>query len=185
MILKLFLMISIHSLHTEGDPDTGNDIVCATIFQSTPSTRRETETARIVRATHRHFNPLPPHGGRLDLPGQITWLIEFQSTPSTRRETNLHSGKCIRYRHFNPLPPHGGRLLEVPESMFLENFNPLPPHGGRPENGGCIRYACAFQSTPSTRRETITNIDVDTYYNISIHSLHTEGDFIIPQHIHI
>ena len=55
--------ISIHSLRMEGDD--GN---------------------RITSQTQAHFNPLPPHGGRLFL---------------FRRKTER--------KHFNPLPPHGGR----------------------------------------------------------------------------
>ena len=35
------------------------------VFQSTPSAWRETETASLIVRNHSHFNPLPPHGGRL------------------------------------------------------------------------------------------------------------------------
>ena len=80
-------------------------------FQSTPSAWRETDrihdgrnseaisihslrmegdsAADARERTHRHFNPLPPHGGR----------------------------RCLCFCtysfivNFNPLPPHGGRLL--------------------------------------------------------------------------
>ncbi len=81
--------ISIHSLHTEGDP-TAFGLVCSGL----------------------HFNPLPPHGGRpkddkkaakaliisihsLHTEGDLTVLavrkcpVKFQSTPSTRRETDF------------------------------------------------------------------------------------------------
>ena len=34
-----------------------------------------------------HFNPLPPHGGRLDLSGDSLSEGTFQSTPSAWRET--------------------------------------------------------------------------------------------------
>ena len=55
--------ISIHSLRMEGDDVSAHH--------------------QVMR---RHFNPLPPHGGRL-----------FQE---------VRKGQCS---HFNPLPPHGGR----------------------------------------------------------------------------
>ena len=104
---------------------------------------------------------------------------QFQSTPSTRRETmfarysinwagisihSLHTEGDERHRsvslhqgHFNPLPPHGGRRIVLFSGGFCcRYFNPLPPHGGRPFtlyfHG---RGYTLFQSTPSTRRETI------------------------------
>ena len=101
--------ISIHSLRMEGDhkaPEkyppawtfqstpsawretfTGMKMNAATAFQSTPSAWRETCRSGISRQTVRHFNPLPPHGGR----------------PPAERKPNA------RERNFNPLPPHGGR----------------------------------------------------------------------------
>ena len=103
-------------------------------------------------------------------------------------------------RHFNPLPPHGGRPVMLASFGFLKpNFNPLPPHGGRPE----VSYTSVqesiisihslhtegdethlphpsakllFQSTPSTRRETMRGVPSVLTDVISIHSLHTEGD---------
>ena len=57
--------ISIHSLRMEGDDLPVRRFRRCCTFQSTPSAWRET----------------------IDLPGQITWLIEFQSTPSAWRET--------------------------------------------------------------------------------------------------
>ena len=78
--------ISIHSLHTEGDIWAFHTLLLTNIFQSTPSTRRETnQTVRVglyqfisIHSLHtegdatinmphdlrRDFNPLPPHGGR-------------------------------------------------------------------------------------------------------------------------
>ena len=58
------------------------------IFQSTPSAWRETGSIMSNDSKTGHFNPLPPHGGRLYC-GVIRW----------------------GYRNFNPLPPHGGRQL--------------------------------------------------------------------------
>ena len=104
------IRISIHSLHTEGDlrqhrerrlhlyfnplpPHGGRPFLSASgahrwIFQSTPSTRRETWSTQPIRLTLSHFNPLPPHGGRPNVSKAISSPVPFQSTPSTRRETS-------------------------------------------------------------------------------------------------
>ena len=56
--------ISIHSLRMEGDVDLSEttDLTCA--FQSTPSAWRETLRKAFILTGEKHFNPLPPHGGR-------------------------------------------------------------------------------------------------------------------------
>ena len=111
----------------------------------------------------RYFNPLPPHGGRRAL------YVSFSIT----KHISIHSlhteGDSVRHRkfrrsvHFNPLPPHGGRRLGFTTIYTLSHFNPLPPHGGRrlylPQRGRLC--------------------------NISIHSLHTEGDSVPAGHIRI
>ena len=100
--------ISIHSLRMEGDyrrttGNAANDGFQSTpsawretkfkkiydtrvaLFQSTPSAWRETaETSRLRQRT-RHFNPLPPHGGRLT--GAIrNYIAAFISIHSLRME---------------------------------------------------------------------------------------------------
>ena len=85
-----------------------------------------------LREENKHFNPLPPHGGRpVDSGG--AWDSVAISIHSLRMEGDLvKSGTMSPLQYFNPLPPHGGRprcgALKVPP---LWNFNPLPPHGGR------------------------------------------------------
>ena len=150
--------ISIHSLHTEGDAISSEPIAATISFQSTPSTRRETSATSCTGHGLTHFNPLPPHGGRLGfhcfspprcyfhpLPphgGRRYAMVSgadsssFQSTPYTRRETVTPFSSVSSLLDFNPLPPHGGRLCVV--LVF-------PPD-------------CTFQSTPSTRRETVQPI---------------------------
>ena len=82
--------ISIHSLRMEGDGiafhpgfrilpfqstpsawrETHNKVIPSatqSAFQSTPSAWRETSDRRKIRSWNFHFNPLPPHGGRLNL----------------------------------------------------------------------------------------------------------------------
>ena len=123
--------ISIHSLRMEGDGSSNQRYIDV-----------------------KHFNPLPPHGGRPPSATQRPPIFSFQSTPSAWRETTSVSVSTVKYHisihslrmegdrfrqiqlppqcHFNPLPPHGGRLV-VMGIVFgvLLDFNPLPPHGGR------------------------------------------------------
>ena len=102
----------------------------------------------------RHFNPLPPHGGRQMFYPIPCLIMVFQSTPSAWRETLLPILSHLLKMYFNPLPPHGGRPVHldiyrfvvdisihslrmegdcIPISRILQtcHFNPLPPHGGR------------------------------------------------------
>ena len=125
--------ISIHSLHTEGDSTCMIYVGAVLRFQSTPSTRRETDyilkeplsenisihslhtegdrKMRQYGCDFLNFNPLPPHGGRPVPEYRMRRIPPFQSTPSTRRETTPYSRTVRRPPHFNPLPPHGGRRL--------------------------------------------------------------------------
>ena len=101
-----------------------------------------------------NFNPLPPHGGRRWTNGGNFANGSFQSTPSTRRET-LTSSSLPSMMHFNPLPPHGGRRIRISGCSCSVYFNPLPPHGGRQLFQLYVVRSFGFQSTPSTRRETV------------------------------
>ena len=111
-------------------------LTCLSKFQSTPSPRRETFRVNVVvkqlyisihslpkegdeikrRPTYqqRHFNPLPPQGGR----------------PDQRRcgviglEISIHS-----------LPKEGDPQIQPKHGLQLY-FNPLPPQGGRPPSTG-------------------------------------------------
>ena len=130
----LLEIISIHSLRMEGDPVVKRHSVPAFSFQSTPSAWRETSTSFSARSISSHFNPLPPHGGRL----------------------NLHlSFPPIRY--FNPLPPHGGRPLR---SKVERNDGCISIHSLRMEGDkmfcAFITRTVVFQSTPSAWRETVS-----------------------------
>ena len=167
-------------------------------FQSTPSTRRETVTPFSSVSSLLDFNPLPPHGGRLCVVLVFPPDCTFQSTPSTRRETVQPILHWVRQVNFNPLPPHGGRLLANRNLVAFYHFNPLPPHGGRQyqimfryrqllfqstpstrretKSGTPLDQFIIFQSTPSTRRETFSTYPYCVIVEISIHSLHTEGD---------
>ena len=178
--LQAVLDISIHSLRMEGDlPNV--------IFRKSGAL---------------HFNPLPPHGGRLGKVLFVEFVSLFQSTPSAWRETtskiilhqpfqpiSIHSLRMEgdrRYAglrsdtgYFNPLPPHGGRPVQtLQRKKSVSYFNPLPPHGGRLDRcKTSIKYKMEFQSTPSAWRETyVRKSIVDPKTGISIHSLRMEGD---------
>ena len=170
------------------------------VFQSTPSAWRETILARIpgwercisihslrMEGDKRgigcgleavHFNPLPPHGGRLcmspcfspfghisihslrmegDCPRLECVVVIYRiSIHSLRMEGDPRIPRIFRIiRHFNPLPPHGGRHpCRNTGCAGFHHFNPLPPHGGRHINNENSKYSSSFQSTPSAWRET-------------------------------
>ena len=102
------------------------------VFQSTPSTRRETYWISVT----------------------LLESFSFQSTPSTRRETPSHL-LAVLCDDFNPLPPHGGRPTAQPQHFFRSSISIHSLH----TEGDNIIYnnnviLNLFQSTPSTRRET-------------------------------
>ena len=130
---------------------------------------------RIARSVH--FNPLPPHGGRLK--GEFgETRIDDISIHSLRMEGDiLEVPESMFLENFNPLPPHGGRLyrsshhrinrcisihsLRMEGDMIVHctrkhtiHFNPLPPHGGRQFDFSVGSRIALFQSTPSAWRET-------------------------------
>ncbi len=145
--------ISIHSLRMEGDSELRHDGFIG-----------------------KHFNPLPPHGGRHFLDCVPEHTKEFQSTPSAWRETqgirhfrkrrsiSIHSlrmeGDLIngKFTFEMYISIHSLRMEGDVQSLYYASdflhFNPLPPHGGR-------------------HSETFTTFPV---VGISIHSLRMEGD---------
>mgnify|MGYP000205727763 CR=1 FL=1 len=102
----------------------------------------------------KHFNPLPPHGGRRKNLERVT-LPNNISIHSLRMEGDL------TYLFFHN---QGG------------DFNPLPPHGGRLVSSPNTPYIFSFQSTPSAWRETEPFSGKVPKLRISIHSLRMEGD---------
>ena len=171
-------IISIHSLHTEGDLP--------------PQIRCRTKL---------YFNPLPPHGGRL-IPDShlcILYLISihslhtegdryamvsgansssFQSTPSTRRETVCY---VTNYSTADAISIHSlhteGDAQELSHAAAQIPFQSTPSTRRETQHPDIPDAEDTFQSTPSTRRETVfllTDLNVEI---ISIHSLHTEGDW--------
>ena len=123
-------------------------------FQSTPSAWRETRIISFTFDLISHFNPLPPHGGRLT--------------------TRFH--KCHRIIISIHSLRMEGDIIEYRKEVITCYFNPLPPHGGRPQMGIAAAYFYIFQSTPSAWRETTSDRGVTSTTVISIHSLRMEGD---------
>ena len=101
-----------------------------------------------------HFNPLPPHGGRLVFRCWRVSCLAFQSTPSAWRETDLQRADSCQSRGFQSTPSawretvssnsllaigvisiHSLRMEGDPTNRKYKTleqyFNPLPPHGGR------------------------------------------------------
>ena len=111
--------ISIHSLRMEGDYDRRFSSVFLNGI-SIHSLRMEGDLCAAYKvAVLQHFNPLPPHGGRLSkcLLQHLT-DSKFQSTPSAWRETIERRCENGLVRHFNPLPPHGGRPFVVFKTFY-------------------------------------------------------------------
>ena len=130
-----------------------------------------------VRTWERHFNPLPPHGGRpfyqtddicyewisihsLRMEGdklrshQLHYYKTFQSTPSAWRETckTRLSGSTHRFQS----TPSAWR--ETSGKLSNSQIHKISIHSLRMEGdqvcAGLHRGGCVFQSTPSAWRET-------------------------------
>ena len=146
-------------------------------FQSTPSAWRETMILHTILTGCTHFNPLPPHGGRLCRCPRGDAVFLFQSTPSAWRETCYRLNQLQNHIRFQSTPSawretdqsrgHVGQPMISIHSLRMEgdipdrtdnvrcgNFNPLPPHGGRPPMRTPSPCSGVFQSTPSAWRET-------------------------------
>ena len=122
--------ISIHSLRAEGD--NGKEKNTSEKSISIHSLRAEGDhDAQYWGVPQRHFNPLPPCGGRLreDIPRTI--FLVFQSTPSVRRETAQKSSS------------RSTMLFQSTPSVRRETLSDL-----------LSDLLSTFQSTPSVRRET-------------------------------
>ena len=171
------LKISIHSLRMEGDGVSELPVKPVRIaFQSTPSAWRETERNGCATIPLNHFNPLPPHGGRLGNIPPYGYDRKI-SIHSLRMEGDTDATWfCKPLRHFNPLPPHGGR--QKSETQFWKNlyFNPLPPHGGRLRPCCRIHRVKDFNPLPPHGGRPGLCGRLLRRLSISIHSLRMEGD---------
>ena len=150
-------VISIHSLRMEGDVADGRAL--HTLDISIHSLRMEGDlNSRTHRRQRKHFNPLPPHGGRLEIAFKRWFDDEFQSTPSAWRETFSPTNNLTDAIYFNPLPPHGGRPESVQRALAEYEIS---IHSLRMEGDG----EREFEKRNGVR--------------ISIHSLRMEGDSLV------
>ena len=169
-------------------------------FQSTPSTRRETQGGKNMKNKNNiisihslhtegdtaflgrwngagHFNPLPPHGGR---PG-LYKTVRFQKSISIH---SLHTegdflelmGGLTEEISIHSLHTEGDTSADA-AAIAGRGFQSTPStRRETPTHLQSVPRRKKFQSTPSTRRETLRSYRTCWKAGISIHSLHTEGD---------
>ena len=171
----VIVFISIHSLHTEGDKfrekQKQEKLISIHSLHTEGDSRRHAVSSRLT-----YFNPLPPHGGRRDQQYQGCGGTAI-SIHSLHTEGDMSMLRCRLMHRISIHSLHTeGDSGQRYRLLHQIDFNPLPPHGGR----HLCRYDAIqrkkFQSTPSTRRETSETTTLETTTEISIHSLHTEGD---------
>ena len=100
------------------------------------------------------FYPRPPRGGRRFLEKSFIGLCLI-SIHALREEGDGHQAVTI---------------------MIAADFYPRPPRGGRQLTSATAKYTALFLSTPSARRATDQQAEIDSYLEISIHALREEGD---------
>ena len=156
-----YLVISIHALREEGDPDRYDASDDARKFLSTPSARRATQLTNGKRAAI----PISIHALREEGDGLVVdfcvFGLAFLSTPSARRATGPVANKGLAVGNFYPRPPRGGRPATGVSGTKVLYFYPRPPRGGRPQDYG-------HHSRPG---------------DISIHALREEGDLTLDPHL--
>ena len=148
------ICISIHSLHTEGD-----------------------KVLLIEFVSLKHFNPLPPHGGRQSGSRRggnfIRISIHSLHTEGDKERKRFSRENFISIHSLHTEGDSSARYMRYRQSAFQST-----PSTRRETRGNYIFFhEFPFQSTPSTRRETSQGCYSAAYAGISIHSLHTEGDF--------
>ena len=145
------------------------------IFQSTPSSRRETRR---------------PHGPGVSAIISIHSLLAEGDPPpppcppdadisihSLLAEGDASSTASPRWkRNFNPLPPRGGRPCPARRARSNFSFQSTPSSRRETQSRDERKRGRRFQSTPSSRRETLPYSKLVGKNKISIHSLLAEGD---------
>ena len=176
--LNLRIAISIHALREEAT-QAQRFLVADLRFLSTPSARRATRQRVCGMLNQRNFYPRPPRGGRHYVFEYAIPLYPFLSTPSARRRPTISSASSAP-RNFYPRPPRGGdpdyRLQDNDYSKFLST----PPRGGR-LCPAWLRFCgcCYFYPRPPRGGRHQCAMSYITTFNISIHALREEGDWMI------
>ena len=194
--------ISIHFLYTEEDLLTLLWFYWQRYFNPLPLYRGR-QYQSIQNERPHHFNPLPLYRGRLS-PAQSTQVIGiFQSTSSIQRKTETRKGTPSRKAfqstssiqrkteifvflqvyffisiHFLYTEEDQGNDIPIESHRY---FNPLPLYRGRQPIILSHNTAYLFQSTSSIQRKTLRLDTFKPTFNISIHFLYTEEDFLFGQ----
>ena len=135
-------------------------------------------TASAIILVRRHFNPLPPHGGRRLHKRTVRGILSI-SIHSLRMEGDFLSSDTLLHHLRFQSTPSAWRETHFPKIIHanITDFNPLPPHGGRPDTQGQYRPSTQI-SIHSLRMEgDVADRKCHTLHPIiSIHSLRMEGD---------
>ena len=185
----LLTVILILCLRFQSTPSAWRETVCpfhwlSCYYISIHSLRMEGDNLDCIYYTrYQHFNPLPPHGGRLShfCTRQVFSCISIHSL---RMEGDLFNPTLLHsFSYFNPLPPHGGRPVCRSITVF---FCYISIHSLRMEGDSKLAYTSPSNciSIHSLRMEGDVFISSRQYFQefISIHSLRMEGDRIRNQY---
>ncbi len=147
--------ISIHSLRMEGDLPGACAFLPSISFQSTPSAWRETADCICLAFWHRHFNPLPPHGGRRHFYHSFLFFCIFQSTPSAWRETISCTSISSLSGSFQSTPSAWRETKLYCTILCIHTFQSTPSAWRETLHISTRVVVSSFQSTPSAWRETL------------------------------
>ena len=178
-----FGMISIHALREEGDKLRSATLSSLSVFLSTPSARRATQSNGEKIWAFWKFLSTPSARRATRTSAAASKTSPFLSTPSARRATrknrpvrrskgiSIHAlreegdkpkpQQHMEQKHFYPRPPRGGRPSPRSNRGVTKYFYPRPPRGGRPLRN---QIHCRMRG-------------------ISIHALREEGDAILSESI--
>ena len=129
------------------------------LFQSTPSTRRETSALSNQNLVPRYFNPLPPHGGR--------------------RLHRRHSCDMITIS-IHSLHTEGDLVIIPFNARFTISIHSLHTEGDRAWKTDLQSIGISIHSLHTEGDGVMAGVLVVDFL-ISIHSLHTEGDLTPKQ----
>ena len=190
--------ISIHSLLAEGDLPCRNRHAKQRYFNPLPP-RGGRPAGRGAHRGPLDFNPLPPRGGRRGHQNGLPHRPSYFNPLPPRGGRRPPARASAMQANFNPLPPRGGRpkAAKKPEYTATISIHSLLAEGDvvntDASSGGTISihsllaegdvsqpadqgFTSEFQSTPSSRRETVAGALIFRPEGISIHSLLAEGD---------
>ena len=168
----------------EGDREISRIVIQSRHFNPLPPHGGRRPEDKFDFVVGSHFNPLPPHGGRQGFPEiHLPLPAYFNPLPPHGGRRPEDKFDFVVGSHFNPLPPHGGRQgfpeIHLPLPAY---FNPLPPHGGRREHRlSDIEEALHFNPLPPHGGRREIPADWNCHEIISIHSLRMEGDLTQQQ----